>query len=112
MAYALGEFRRLPHARTIAEVTRRVGLSPRRFIQVFKEEVGLTPKLFCRVRRFQKAIRRVYRGETVDWADVALACGYFDQAHFIKDFRAFSGLTPAAYLARPGRHPNHVPIED
>ncbi|HEY1340301.1 MAG TPA: helix-turn-helix transcriptional regulator [Bryobacteraceae bacterium] len=108
--YALGEFGRGPHVRTIAEVTARTGFSARRFIQVFRREVGLTPKLFCRVRRFQRAVQLARKGEPVEWTEVALACGYFDQAHFIHDFRAFSGISPGAYAALRGDYPNHVPI--
>ena len=93
-------------------MTERIGLSPRRFIQVFREEVGLTPKLFCRIRRFQEVLGLIGRGQHVEWAEVALACGYFDQAHFIHDFRAFSGLNPKAYLAHRGEHLNHVPLCD
>ncbi len=107
----------MPHARTVAEVTDQLGLSPRRFIQVFAEQVGLTPKLFCRVRRFHEVMRRVHlpgndEGSRIDWTEVALSCGYFDQAHFIRDFRAFSGLNPSAWLAQRGEHLNHVPILD
>jgi AraC-like DNA-binding protein len=110
--FALREFLDVPQARTIAEVTGQLGLSPRRFIQAFSEQVGLTPKLFCRVRRFHEVVRQVHRAERIDWAEVALSCGYFDQAHFIRDFRAFSGLNPSAWLARRGEHLNHVPILD
>jgi AraC-like DNA-binding protein len=110
--FALREFLTVPHARTIAEVTGQLGLSPRRFIQIFSAEVGLTPKLFCRVRRFQEVLRLVHQGRRIDWTEIALSCGYFDQAHFIRDFRAFSGLNPSAYLAHPREHPNHVPILD
>jgi AraC-like DNA-binding protein len=115
--FALREFLQVPHARTVAEVTGQLGLSPRRFIQVFAEQVGLTPKLFCRVRRFHEVMRRVQpsgkNGENgIDWTEVALSCGYFDQAHFIRDFRAFSGLNPTAWLAHRGEHLNHVPILD
>ncbi len=112
VAFALKEFGDAAHARTVSEVTGRIGLSQRRFIRVFSEEVGLTPKLFCRVRRFQEALRLIGRGQHVEWAEVALACGYFDQAHFIHDFRAFSGLNPTAYLAHRGEHLNHVPLRD
>jgi AraC-like DNA-binding protein len=110
--FALREFLDVPHTRTVAEVTGQLGLSPRRFIQVFAEQVGLTPKLFCRVRRFHEVMRRVHQGSRIDWTEVALSCGYFDQAHFIRDFRAFSGLNPTAYLAHRGEYLNHVPILD
>lgn len=110
VAFALREFHAAPRTRTVAEVTERVGLSPRRFIQVFSEAVGLPPKTYCRVRRFQAALQRMTRAESVSLAEVAASCGYYDQAHFIHDFHAFSGLTPSAYLARRGGHQNHVPL--
>ncbi len=110
VCYALGQFVSGPRTGTISEVTGRIGLSPRRFIQVFREQVGLTPKLFCRVQRFQSAVRRIASGRPVEWAHVALDTGYFDQAHFINDFRDFSGLRPSAYAGLPVRHPNHVPL--
>lgn len=112
VAFALEEFRYAPHARKVSEVRARTGLSARRFIRLFDEEVGLTPKLFCRVRRFQEALCLIEDGRGVGWADLALASGYFDQAHFARDFRGFSGLTPTAYLARRGEHRNHVALVD
>jgi transcriptional regulator GlxA family with amidase domain len=93
VAFALKEFQAVPHTRTISDVANQIGISQRRFIQVFRDEVGLTPKLFCRVRRFQEVLHLIGR-EQVEWVEVALACGYYDQAHFINDFQAFSGLNP------------------
>jgi AraC-like DNA-binding protein len=110
VAFALNEFHANPETRKIAEVTGQISLSPRRFIEVFRKEVGLAPKLFCRVRRFQRALRRIEDGRMVDWTDTALSCGYFDQPHFIHDFRAFSGINPSAYLADHTPHFNHVPM--
>lgn len=107
---ALREFQRVPHVRTVAQVTGMVGLSRRRFIEVFRNEVGLTPKVYCRLQRFREALGRIHRQASVDWADVAAAGGYADQSHFIRDFRAFSGLSPSAWLAARGEHINHVPI--
>lgn len=109
---ALEEFRRVPHERTISEVIARTGLSPRRFIQYFREEVGLTPKLYCRIRRFHEALHLCVGKEPIGFGELALACGYFDQAHFIRDFRAFSGLSPTAYLKHRSEHLNHVPLLD
>ena len=110
--FALREFMRVPHVRTVAAVSDAIGLSQRRFIQLFTEQVGLTPKVFCRVRRFQKAIRQAHRSRIVNWTELAIDCGYFDQAHFIHDFQAFSGLTPSAWAAQRTEHVNHVPIHD
>ncbi|HEY0512681.1 MAG TPA: helix-turn-helix transcriptional regulator [Thermoanaerobaculia bacterium] len=110
--FAVREFLHVPHTRTVTEVTDQIGLSPRRFIQVFSEQVGLTPKLFCRVRRFQQVLRLVLTGGRIDWTEIALSCGYFDQAHCIRDFKDFSGLNPTAYAAHRIEHQNHVPILD
>ena len=112
MNFALREFGRGPRTRGISEVTDQLGLSPKRFIQVFREEVGLTPKVFCRIRRFHRALDRMEGRQSVEWANVALDCGYFDQAHFIHDFRAFSGINPSSYLAHRTPHRNHVPLVD
>jgi len=110
--FALREFTRVPHVRTVADVSEAVGLSQRRFIELFNEQVGLTPKVFCRIRRFQRAIRRAHRSRLVNWSELAVDCGYFDQAHLIHDFQAFSGLTPSAWAAQRTNHLNHVPILD
>lgn len=112
VSLALQDFRSVPHARTISEVIERSGLSRKRFIRLFRDEVGQTPKLFSRIRRFQELLRIVESGRRVDWAELALMCGYFDQAHFIHDFRAFSGLNPGSYLTSRGEHPNHVVLGD
>lgn len=97
---------------TVGEVVERVGMSHRAFAARFRAEVGLPPKLYCRVQRFQEVVRRVASGPPLAWSRLALDCGYYDQAHFIHDFRAFSGLTPAEYASRRGDHANHVALPD
>ncbi|HEX3093991.1 MAG TPA: helix-turn-helix domain-containing protein [Candidatus Angelobacter sp.] len=109
---ALGLFRNIHTAPAMADVSDQIGISSRRFIQLFSSEVGLTPKLFCRVRRFQQVLQMIHRGDDCDWADVAAGCGYFDQAHFIHDFKEFSGINPTTYLAQKTEHLNHVPIHE
>jgi AraC-like DNA-binding protein len=102
----------------IRSVAGCVNLSQRRFIEVFTAEVGLTPKLFARVQRFQRAAAQSRNLTRVDWAELAVDCGYFDQAHLIGDFVEFAGLTPAEFwrrqrsLDRTGMHVkrNHLPI--
>jgi AraC-like DNA-binding protein len=110
--FALRWFVAKPHVTTMANVSRRIGLSPKRFIQVFRDETGFTPKVFCRIRRFQQALDRMEGRKSVEWVSVAQDCGYFDQAHFIHDFRAFSGINPSAYLRQQTPHRNHVPLVD
>ncbi|MGH9633175.1 MAG: helix-turn-helix domain-containing protein [Bryobacteraceae bacterium] len=111
VSLALREFHAVPHAVTIAEVTHKTGLSPRRFAQLFRENVGVTPKLYCRIRRFQEAIRQIRMGAEVRWADVALDCGYFDQAHFVNEFRSFSGIKPTTYRTGSTTWANHVALD-
>ena len=96
---------------TVGAVTDQIGMSPRRFAEVFRNQVGLTPKLFCRIKRFQRVLDAVDTPHDVNWSEIALRCGYFDQAHFIHDFRAFSGISPTAYL-HDRIHRHHVPILD
>ncbi|HVT98621.1 MAG TPA: helix-turn-helix domain-containing protein [Acidobacteriaceae bacterium] len=110
VGWARGWICRAPHVATVAGVVDRIGLSQRRFIELFRDQVGLPPKAFCRVRRFQRVLESVHRKAGVDWAQVALDGGYYDQAHFIHDFQGFAGMTPAAYLARATEHLNHVPM--
>ena len=110
IAYALDQFRLSAHTGRVAAVTGQIGLSPRRFIELFHRQIGLTPKVFCRVRRFQHVLRTIHLRRSVDWAQIALECGYYDQAHFIHDFQCFSGLTPSGYLACATPHLNHVPL--
>jgi AraC-like DNA-binding protein len=83
---------------SVRAVAKRAGLSERRFIQVFTAQVGLTPKLFCRVLRFQHVRKVVNQAATLNWAQLALACGYYDQSHLIRDFQEFSGVCPTDYL--------------
>lgn len=97
--YGLEQFGRAPHIHSVLDVARETGLSRRRFAQLFREQVGITPKLYCRLRRFHEVLRQIGLRQPVDWADVALAGGYYDQAHLANEFRHFSGISPSAYLA-------------
>ena len=100
VSWAVAQFVREPHLHSIAAVSHDLGVSHKQFIEQFRREVGLTPKLFCRIRRFQEVLRLIHAQKTVNWADVACSCGYYDQAHFVNDFLAFAGLNPTAYLDR------------
>lgn len=102
---ALGLFGSEGTGNSVRAVAQRVGLSQRRFIQLFTAHVGLTPKLFCRILRFQHVREFVNQTSTLNWAQLALAGGYYDQSHLIRDFRKFSGLSPTDYLSRLGDIP-------
>ncbi len=108
VTFALGSFQARPHLASVSDVTCAVGLSAKRFIERFKADVGLTPKRYCRVQRFQRAVSRAHRGLAVNWTTVALGAGYYDQAHFIHEFRSFAGMTPSEYQAAQTPFHNHV----
>jgi len=82
-----------------SELAFTCGLSTRQLQRRFKAEVGIGPKLLARIQRFQRIFWALE--SSPEWVQVALQCGYYDQAHLIRDFRDFSGAAPAALLA-PG----------
>jgi AraC-like DNA-binding protein len=105
--------RRIASDPTVARVRRisdRTGYSPKRFIRLFHDAVGLTPKLYCRVQRFQRLLHAITAGGCVEWAQAAVDCGYCDQSHMIRDFRAFAGVTPLAYRPVAADRRNHVAL--
>ncbi len=99
VAFAVDRFRRIPSAISVAEVARGTGWSERRLSQLFREQVGLAPKIWCRIQRFQHAVRQLHHGPEVRWSELALDCGYYDQSHFANEFRAFSGIDITSYSA-------------
>jgi AraC-like DNA-binding protein len=76
-------------------------MSARQLRRLFLEQLGLSPKHFCRVIRFRHSLPKLRATERGDWTEVALDCGYYDQAHFINEFREFSGYTPGEFAALP-----------
>ncbi|MEO8023551.1 helix-turn-helix transcriptional regulator [Polaromonas sp.] len=98
---------------SVREAVVQSGYSHRHFIRQFSQAVGLPPKLYCRVQRFQHALGSMQRSDAVQalsLPDVALNAGYSDQPHFNREFRQFSGLTPEQYRRAPVVSPNHVPV--
>lgn len=98
---------------SVTEVGERLGWTRRRLARRFEERVGVTPKRFARVRRFQRLLGAVTAGagcgRVPDWARLAVEHGYHDQAHMIHDFQAFAGLSPTSYQPRSADAQNHVP---
>jgi AraC-like DNA-binding protein len=109
--YALRQFSEAPAVSTVRAVARSTGWSERRFSQVFREEVGLAPKIWCRIQRFQLAVGQLHAGVDVPWSELALNCGFYDQSHFANEFRAFSGVDITTYSARRTQWANHIAVE-
>lgn len=78
----------------VDQLANEIGISGRQLERRFLREVGLPPKLLSRILRFQQVFRAVEH-PAMNWAAVAADCGYFDQAHLIRDFRQFAGRTPS-----------------
>jgi len=93
----------------VREVARSVGLSHRSLITIFTREVGLSPKVFCRILRFRYLYGLAQENGKLDWAQVALACGFFDQSHLSNEFRKLSGLSPTEYLRQLQASRNVLP---
>jgi AraC-like DNA-binding protein len=90
---------------TVERLADAAGVSRQRLTHVFRERVGISPKLYCRIARFQSALAYVRRGRNADWARAAAETGYADQSHMIAAFREFSGLTPRRLATEGWFHP-------
>lgn len=98
----------LPGLARVEEVRKRSGYSARHFIELFRSNVGLSPKHYYRVQRFSSALSRLARG-SAKLADVAATTGYADQAHMSREFRELAGIAPSAYRPRsPDSEHHHV----
>jgi AraC-like DNA-binding protein len=85
---------------TVDSVARRFAFSTRSLQRLFSRYVGVSPKWVINRHRLHEAVDRVAQGMTVDWTQLAFELGYFDQAHFIKDFKAIIGRTPGEYRSQ------------
>lgn len=95
-------------AASVRDVARQAGLSYRRFLTVFRAEVGLPPKLFCRILRFHHVHALAQRPGRMDWTQIALECGFFDQSHLANEFRLLAGITASEYQRGVGHIHGHV----
>jgi AraC-like DNA-binding protein len=110
--YAIARLSAAPSDYTIAMLSEQVGLSARRFTRLFTLEVGLTPKVYARVQRFQRVMERMQDPTTRSWTELAQDCGYFDQSHLIRECRSLSGFTPTELAARRIVDTHHVALSD
>jgi AraC-like DNA-binding protein len=95
---ALRAFSEARGGAVIAQLAGQLALGHTRFTEVFRDEVGLTPKQFCRVRRFVRVLERAWHEERPNWALLAAECGYYDQAHLTHDFHRFAGVSPSVFI--------------
>lgn len=109
--HAIQAIQNSPSQVNISKLSDKLGYSQKQFIHQFKKYVGITPKQFHRIVRFNEILSVVENGEILSWTRIAADFGYFDQAHFIKDFQSFSGINPKKYLTDIGDYPNFLPVK-
>jgi AraC-like DNA-binding protein len=95
---------------SVAAAVARTGYSHRRVIALFREEVGLAPKAYARVLRFQRAVALLAGRPAAPLGELALRAGYADQAHLGREFLALAGLSPGRYRRADPAFPNHLPV--
>ena len=110
VGYALRAIENGADSVRIGRMAAEIGISHKHLLREFHRCVGLTPKTFSRLCSFQRVIQSVGHRPEVEWADTARKCGYYDQAHLIREFRAFSGFTPASYLVKRGPFLNYLEV--
>jgi AraC-like DNA-binding protein len=98
MTYAVTQIQR--GANSIQDLSDQIGVSHKHLITQFRRQVGITPKALARIYRFQRVLSHIDPLRPVDWSALAHETLYYDQAHFNRDFAAFTGFTPTAYLAQ------------
>jgi AraC-like DNA-binding protein len=86
-------------------MARAAGISRQALTRTFKQEVGVSPKLYCMLTRFQSGLIFTGRGKNIEWARAAVDLGYADQSHMISEFRRFSSLTPHELASAHWFHP-------
>jgi AraC-like DNA-binding protein len=100
VAWAWGRLAAADGRVAVGALAGELGWSRKRLIARFREHVGVAPKLYARLLRFQAAVEVLKTAPPdVRFGEVALDCGYYDQAHLNRDFRAFAGATPSAFVA-------------
>jgi AraC-like DNA-binding protein len=107
VAHALG---RLSTNVRIGDIVVETGYSHRHFVHLFQQSVGLSPRTYSRLLRFQKTLRNGIDKTGERWIDVALEAGYSDQAHFNREFRELTGISPTEYLLNRRSDCQHVSI--
>lgn len=108
--FALNKIVQQPDQISLKKLNDQIGYSQKHFIKLFKDQIGITPKSYLKIMRFQKAVNEIENSNEVDWTTISQDCGFYDQAHFINDFKLFSGFTPEEYAKRKGKYLNYIPV--
>lgn len=96
---------------SVEGLAREAGVSRKYLGLLFRRDVGLSPKSIARIHRFKSAIAILAGCDRVPWVELAAHCGYYDQSHLIRDFRAFSGFAPGEFVRRARPDASSVVVE-
>ena len=98
--------------RPLADISTEVGYSQKQLIQIFKEHVGVSPKRYQRIHRFNHSLQLLSAQPTTDYSALLSACNFYDQPHFINEFRHFSGYTPSQYQLMELDYPHVISLDE
>ncbi len=111
VSYGIGVLASNPTEKTIKQLSDKCGYSQKHLIHLFKKHLGLTPKALQKIQRFQQVLNELEQSNSINWTRLSLDCGYYDQAHFINEFKHYSGLNPEKYMVEKGPHLNYIPVK-
>lgn len=111
ISYCIAKIGDSPSQASIRDITHKTGYTNKHLISLFGKYAGINPKQYVNVLKFQQAVLSLEKNPLqVNWSGLALDCGYYDQAHFINEFKRFSGFNPSAYMEMKGEYVNYIPV--
>lgn len=112
VSYCVERIIAAPSRLSVKEFSRQTGYTNKHLINLFGKYAGISPKQYVSVQKFQQAVFMLEKNiEQINWSHLALDCGYYDQAHFINEFKRFSGFNPSAYMVAKGEYLNYIPVK-
>ena len=90
---------------SVRDMAQRLDLGERRLQQIFRSQVGLSPRAWSRLARMHRCLRLLRRPAPLRWAELAVEAGFCDQSHLINEFRSLCGVTPEAFVSRSSNTP-------
>ncbi|OJJ22457.1 hypothetical protein BKI52_07185 [marine bacterium AO1-C] len=109
--YVLSQIHQNPTLEALQNITESIGYSQKHLIHLFKKYVGFRPKQYQQITRFNLALRQIEQGQFSQLTSLGYDCGYYDQAHFVKEFKKFAGFSPKRFLRAKGEYIHYVPLK-
>lgn len=112
ISYCVSKIISNPSQSSIKDFTYQTGYTNKHLISLFAKYAGINPKQYVSVLKFQQAVQMMEKNfKTINWSHLAIECGYYDQAHFINEFKRFSGFNPSVYMDARGEYINYIPVK-